>query len=127
MEDIHPQDARFYNVGCNFYELAVSTGYDYRDAKRLIQIVEFSVDQETGDELVPFWDALRDYAHVDAAFCKMLIDTGIMDHEEIFGLESEEEEELYDSQYPDDFDDDDEPEYVNMTEEEFEELYGENK
>jgi hypothetical protein len=86
MEDIHPQDARLYDVGCNFYELAVSTGYDHRDARRLIAIVESLSDMETGDELIPFWDSLRDYAQADDAFCKMLMDTGIMERDEIFGL-----------------------------------------
>ena len=126
MEEIHPQDARFYNVGCNFYELAVSTGYDPSDARRLSEMVQFCVDQETGDELVPFWEALRDHAHIDGAFCKMLMDTGIMDRDEIFGIDNEVDEAIYDSQYPDDFDDDEEPEYVNMTQEEYDEIYGEN-
>lgn len=127
MEDIHPQDARFYNVGCNFYDLSVSTGYDHKDARRLMEMVEFSVDQETGDELIPFWEALRDYAHVDLAFCKMLIDTGIMDRDEIFDFGDSEESEIYFSKFSDEEDEDDEPEYVNMSEEDYEYFYGEDE
>ena len=127
MEEIHPQDARFYNVGCNFYELAVSTGYDPSDARRLSEMVQFCVDQETGDELVPFWEALRDHAHIDGAFCKMLMDTGIMDRDEIFGIDEEVDEAIYDSQYPDGFDSNEEPEYVIMTQEEYDEFYGDEE
>ncbi len=120
MEDHDPQDARFYNLGCNFYELAVSTGYDHRDANRLMDMVELSVDQETGDELVPFWDALRDHAIIDSAFCKMLIDTRIMERDEIFGLPGSIDEAIHDAQWPDD---DEDNEYLIMDQDEYEQFH----
>ena len=121
MEYTNPQDARFYNVGCNFYELAVSTGYDHRDARRLSEMVQFSVIQETGDELLPFYNALRDHALIDMAFCKMLMDTGIMQRDEIFQFNWFE-----DCDYDDDelYEDDMEPEYTILSEEDFEDFYG---
>jgi len=119
----HMNTAKFYALGSYFYELAVSTNYDESDGRRLMDMIELLTDQHDDDCMIPFWEALRDYAHIDNPFCNMLIASDVLTKDEIFGLEYGVDSAIHDMQngdldlddvevvdeydYLDDFEDDD--------------------
>jgi hypothetical protein len=105
MENSSSNENRMYQLGNLFYELSCSNGYNLQDADRLMQMVDLMLDDDVVDDLIPFWDALRDNAHVDGAFCKMLIQSRLMGKDDIFGIDNEIDKAIYEMQWPEEDDD----------------------
>jgi len=93
-------ETRVYQLGKLFYEFSRSNGYKVDDANHVMEMVDLMFDDYMTDDLVPFWDALRDNAQIDAEFCKMLLESGLMDENEIFGLDNGLDKAIYDMQWP---------------------------
>jgi hypothetical protein len=79
-------ETRVYHVGKLFYEFCRSNEYKVDKANHLMEMVDLMFDDYMTDNLVPFWDALRDNAQIDAEFCKMLLESGPVDED---GIEDE--------------------------------------